>query len=112
MPAMIISGVIYGLAALFMIGIGISQVKSQKPVTFYTGEKPPAAEELSDVRQWNLKHGIMWIAYGVIIILSWGCGCLLGGGTISVLPLIAGITLPLVVMIWYHHRLIKRYKIK
>jgi hypothetical protein len=32
-----------------MIGIGVSQLKSRAPVGFYTGEKPPTEEELTDV---------------------------------------------------------------
>ena len=36
MAGMIISGVTFGLAALIMIGIGISQLKSRNPVGFYT----------------------------------------------------------------------------
>lgn len=40
----IISGVIFGLCALMMLGIGISQLKSKKPVAFYSGEKAPSRE--------------------------------------------------------------------
>ena len=51
--------IIYLLAALIMVGIGVLQRKSKTPVGFYTGEKPPAAQELSDVSSWNKKHGAM-----------------------------------------------------
>ena len=61
---------IYALVALFMMGIGIVQIKSRKPVAFYSGEKPPKAEELTDVSAWNRKHGMMWLAYGIIILIS------------------------------------------
>ena len=46
---MIISGAIFGLCALVMFGIGISQLKSKEPVGFYSGIEPPAREQLSDV---------------------------------------------------------------
>ena len=74
MAGMIISGVTFGLAALIMIGIGISQLKSRNPVGFYTGEKPPKKEQLSDVNAWNRKHGTMWIVYGCSL---WGYGSFL-----------------------------------
>lgn len=112
MVGMIISSVIYGFVALFMIGIGISQLKSEKPIAFYTGEKAPSKSEISDVKSWNRKHGIMWIAYGIIIVISWICGCILGDSIVAVIPLIGGVVIPLGFMIWYHHRLVKKYKIR
>lgn len=107
---MIISSVIYGLVALAMICIGISQLKSEKPVGFYTGEKPPSKDEISDVKQWNRKHGTMWIAYGIIIVISWICGCILGDDIVAVIPLMGGVIIPLGFMIWLHHRLIGKYR--
>lgn len=106
---------IYLLVALIMIGIGVSQLKSKTPVGFYTGEKPFDAKELSDVRMWNKKHGQMWIVYGIIIILSGLAGTfLLGADTAWQLGLVVmggGVVAPLVWMIWYHGRLIRKYKI-
>ena len=49
MAGTIISGVIFCIVAMIMLGIGVSQLKSKEPVGFYTGEKPPKAEQLSDV---------------------------------------------------------------
>lgn len=109
---MMISGVIYGFVALIMIGIGISQLKSEKPVGFYTGEKPPSRDDISNVKPWNRKHGTMWIIYGMIIVISWIYGCILGDGIVAVVLLIGGVIIPLGFMIWRHHRLIGKYKIK
>ena len=66
--------VIYLFVALIMLGIGLSQYKSKKPVGFYSGEKPPLECELTDVEAWNKKHGKMWIWYGGIIIISYLMG--------------------------------------
>lgn len=101
--------VIYVLVALFMISMGISQLKSKKPVGFYSGEKPPKAEDLKDVESWNKKHGRMWILYGVFIMISY-CGCLLIGDSIwCIIPAIGGLLLPLCIMIPYHEKLKKEY---
>lgn len=108
MAETIISGVIFGICALIMLGIGISQLKSKKPVGFYSGEKPPNEDEISDILMWNKKHGIMWIIYGIIIILTWCSGLLIGDS----IWIFVGAFLPIVVMMWYHKRLIKKYKIK
>lgn len=101
---------VYFAAAAIMVGIGISQLKSSKPVGFYTGEKPSKEDEITDVRAWNKKHGLMWLIYGGIIITGFGIGTTLGDSLWSLIPMLGGILLPLPVMIWYHHRLIQLYK--
>lgn len=106
---MILGLVVYVLCAALMIGIGISQIKSKKPVGFYSGEKPPCAEFLSDVDEWNKKHGMMWIIYGIVIILSWCIGAMIGDSIWCVLPMCGGLIVPVGVMVWYHHRLIRKY---
>lgn len=61
---------IYFLAALLMISIGVSQLKNQEPVGFYSGEKPPNKDELTHVISWNKKHGTMWVLYGIISTIN------------------------------------------
>ena len=106
----IIGLVIYLAVASFMTGIGISQLRSKKPVAFYSGEKPPGEEELSDVKAWNQKHGRMWVLYGLIILGSYGIGALMGDTMWSVIPMCGGVALPLPFMILYHHKLLKMYR--
>lgn len=101
------------LAALLMVGIGVSQIKSRKPVGFYTGVRPPDEKELRDVEAWNKKHGIMWILYGVVIIggvlvqiLGSACGYNeVFLWILEIFTVIGGIF----VMMWYHMRLEKQY---
>ena len=109
MAGTVISGVIYGIVAIIMFGIGLSQLKSVEPVGFYSGEKPPQKEQLSDVRAWNKKHGTMWVIYGFCIVGSWICSVFIGDSIYSVIPLTAGILAPVIIMIKYHHSLIKKY---
>ena len=108
----IISGLVFGAVALFMIGIGVSQLKSKDPVGFYSGEKPPKKEQLSDVKAWNRKHGRMWIVYGICIACSWVCSAPIWDSVFCVIPLLTGTLVPVVVMILYHHHLIKTYFIQ
>ena len=112
MGGAIISAVTFGICALIMIGIGVSQLRSEKPVGFYSGEKAPEEDEISDVHMWNKKHGTMWVAYGVIIVLTWVCGLIIGDSIWLLVPYFIGLFVPIVVMIWYHNILIKKYKIK
>lgn len=101
--------VIYALVALFMMGIGIVQIKSRKPVAFYSGEKPPKAEELTDVSAWNRKHGMMWLVYGIIILLSFLIGARIGDSVWAAVPMIGGVLVPVIFMIRYHNQLRKKY---
>ncbi len=98
------------LVSLIMVGIGISQFRSKEPVGFYTGEIPPKAEELTDVEAWNKKHGIMWLLYGIAIMLSVIVSMFLQDSLWCLVPFGAGVVLPIAVMIWYHHRLIRAYR--
>lgn len=105
----IFSLVIMCVVAFIMIGIGNAQLKSETPVGFYSGEKPPRPEDVTDVKQWNRKHGIMWILYGVAMICahlvigfiwdSFWASVVLVGVVVGALPL----------MIWYHNKLKKEY---
>lgn len=104
-----IFGFIMGLCALMMISIGVVQLRSKKPVGFYTGEKPLKPEQVSDVSAWNRKHGIMWILYGFTIIVCWFVGLIMGDTLWFLIPFCSGILLPIFIMIWYHERLKRKY---
>ncbi|MBQ4536079.1 MAG: hypothetical protein II994_00510 [Lachnospiraceae bacterium] len=105
----VISFVIYLLVAVVMIGIGVSQLRSKEPVAFYSGEKPPKASQLTDVQAWNRKHGTMWVIYGIVIMISYAVGAIIGDSIWCVIPMVGGVMIPVIIMIWYHHKLMKRY---
>ena len=105
----IITLIIYLMVAAIMIGIGISQLRSSSPVGFYSGEKPPKEDELTDVQAWNKKHGMMWLVYGIMILFSYIAGYIIGDSTLCLIPFCVGVILPLFVMIWYHQKLIRTY---
>ena len=112
MGTTVLSGIIFGFCALLMFGIGIFQIKSKKPVEFYSGVEAPDEKELSDVNAWNKKHGIMWILYGICIVLAWVCGLIIGNSIRLLIPYLICLLLPIPFMILYHHKLIKKYYIK
>lgn len=103
---------IMSFVALIFIGNGISQYKSRKPVGFYTGEKPPKEEELTDVRAWNRAHGFMWSGYGILIIASWVSAVFVKNEVVSVVVTFTIIIGGLAGMIVGHHLLIKKYFVK
>ena len=67
---MIIGLVIISIVAAIMVIIGISQFnKKENPVGFYNVIAPPKKEEISDVIQWNKKHGFIWIVEGIVYVV-------------------------------------------
>ena len=104
-----IFGIVMGVCALIMFGIGIFQLSSKTPVAFYTGEKAPEADTLKDVSAWNKKHGIMWIIYGVIIVIGIVAGLMIDNvGAFIIIECIC-LLVPLLFMILYHNKLVHDY---
>ena len=105
----IIGFVIFLFVAIVMLAIGISQIRSKDPVGFYTGERPPKKEQLTDVEMWNKKHGILWISYGIVILVSFLSGMLVKDEIIFTVIVLVGILGPLPVMMWRHSCLKKKF---
>ena len=63
---MITGFVIWSITSVIILGIGIWSYRSEKPVGFFTGTKPP---EVTDVRKYNHAVGILWFAYAVLLEL-------------------------------------------
>lgn len=105
----IIMIIILAWCALIMIVVGVFQLKSKEPVGFYTGEKPLKREQITDVELWNKKHGMMWIAYGVGMVLAYLVGIVIGNEVIFHVLFMSFVFGAIPVMIAYHHWLKKRY---
>lgn len=105
----IIMIIVLAWCALIMIVVGVFQLKCKHPVGFYTGEKPLREEQVSDVALWNKKHGMMWIVYGVGMILAYLIGLLIGDEKISHVLFMCFVFGAIPVMIFYHHWLKKKY---
>ena len=69
MAEMIFSSVVLLVSASPIIILGFVQYRSKEPVGFWAGKKPPRKEEITDVGAYNRKHGLMWILYGLGLIV-------------------------------------------
>ena len=95
------------LISIFLLSVGIWQIKKEKPVGCFF-EKPPKKELLSDLQVWNRMHGIMWIVYGVTIIVLF-IVCAFIGNTFSAIIFVCGCVCALPIMYAYHSYLKKKY---
>ena len=109
---MIIGLVVVSIVAGIMIIIGICQLnRKDNPVGFYNVTEPPKKEEISDVIQWNKKHGAIWVTYGICIELCFLMGYIMPNGMLEFVFSFGGIVVPLPFMIMRHHKLEKEYRI-
>ena len=70
MAATIIYLVISLLVSLIFIILGIMQYRSEKPVSINMGEKPLRKEELTNVTEWNHRHGRNFIILGCVLFIT------------------------------------------
>ena len=101
---------IFGFYAIVMSVLGICALFSKKPCGFYTFEKTPSEQEITDVSAWNRKHGIMFISCGIWISILILCGLLIESSLLLVFVSI-GLLFALPTMIVYHSILVKKYHI-
>ncbi len=100
---------ILAYVAMMFVVLGIVQLHSKKPVGFWSGEKPPAPSEVTDMRAYNRAHGWMWIGYAVAMILSFLIGVMLDNGLwITILLGVTSIG-GACVMIVVHQHLYRKY---
>ena len=103
--------VILSIVALIMIMIGVVQMlKKEGPVGFYNVIDPPKKEEISDGKEWNKQHGMLWIIDGICIDTGYWLGYFMPITALEVLFTLGGTVLPLPLMILRHRTLDKRYR--
>ncbi len=108
-PELIMYLVIVCGVGMIMLGIGIWQLRAKEPVGFYAGEEPPKASQLTDVNQWNKKHGMMWTIYGVAIILSGLLAVFMRESFAYAIIMMIVVILGIPVMVFYHTHLRNTY---
>ena len=105
--------VILSIVAGIMAVIGISQMsKKDNPVGFYNMIDPPKKEEISDVIQWNKKHGMIWIVYGICIEFGFWLGYVMPVEVLKMVFMMGGVIVPLPFMVIRHRRLEKEYQVE
>lgn len=106
----IITLVVGGLVALSLIAIGIRQICSRTPVSFYSGEEAPSETKLRSVRGWNTGHGMLWIGYGLIIMAAYALAVFMTTDTLyKSLLLFGGTIFPTGLLVLGHHLIIRKY---
>ena len=106
----ILTMIIGGMVSAVLIIIGIVQIKKKTPVGFYTGETPPLASKLKSVRGWNTGHGLLWISYGVIMLISFVIAVFTTTDPLyKTLLLFGGTIIPTLLLVLGHHLLIRKY---
>lgn len=111
MAGKIITIVIIAISAASLIILGIIQYRSKEPVGFWSGKEPPKREQITDVKAYNRKHGIMWIVYG-LGYFPWFVPDIIRDEEFTLLALVLFMIEcigGLFVMIAYHNKLNRKY---
>lgn len=110
-PGMIMGMVIISIVAMIMLLIGIFQIrKKDVPVGFYNMVDPPKKDEIIDIIQWNKKHGVIWITYGICIEAGFWLGYGMPTELLEMLFMMGGVLFPLPFMVLRHQSLEKKYR--
>ena len=104
-----ISFIVLCFCALIFILMGIGQWRNQNTVTFYSGEEPL---HVNPVSEWNHRHGMMWILYGVILGLLGVSTFLVQKQTTFLMMFLICMIVPPVCMVFYHKYLVNKYVVK
>ncbi|MBQ8947300.1 MAG: hypothetical protein IJ058_10880 [Lachnospiraceae bacterium] len=100
------------LVSAVLIGIGVLQWRSKKPVGFYSGEEPPTEKQVPDRRAWNRGHGMLWIGYGSIMLACFVLAVFVMSDPLyKALLMFAGGIFPVLLLVIGHNALIKKYKV-
>ena len=103
------------LISLVFVILGISQYRAEKPVTINTGEKPPRADELTSVAEWNHRHGRNFIILGCALFVTLAVfGYFiekLNGGVIPVVILVI-VLFAEIAWVAFEHNVMKKKMIK
>jgi len=106
---MVMGLIIISIVAAIMILIGVVQfVKKDTPVGFYNVIDPPKKDEITDIIQWNRKHGIIWIVYGICIEAGFWLGFIMPTEVLEMIFMMGGIVIPLPFMVIGHRSLEKK----
>lgn len=104
-----IFGIVMGICALIMFGIGVFQITRKEPIAFYTGEKAPDKTMVRSVKTWNKRHGFMWLIYGGVIIVGIIVGVIVNSTVIFTVIECVCLLVPLPLMALYHKKLVSDY---
>ena len=98
---------VWSLVALVMLVIAIVDLRSEKPVGFYTGVKPP---EVTDVKKYNRAVSTIWFVYfGVFELLGLPLLFYEQNSPIFIIPILGVVFLSIGIIIAYN-AVLNKYK--
>lgn len=107
MSGAILGFTIWSLVALIFLIVAIVSLRSEKPVGFYTGVKPP---EVKDIKKYNKAVSAIWfVFFGVFELLGLPLLFFKQNSPVFIIPLLGTIFLCISIAIAYNH-VLNKYK--
>lgn len=104
---MIIGFIIWSIVTILFVGIGISCRKSNEPIGFFTGCKPP---EIENVVQYNRAVSKLWFVVAGVYEIMGVPLLFLEQNSLLFIPIIFGVVLELIIMMVVYLRIEAKYK--
>lgn len=105
--------IIYILTLFFcgaiFIGFGIFALRKQTPIHFWAGTIVKS-EQITDVKSYNRANGVMWITYGLLVLLT-GLPAIFLGLDVWAVVFASVIFLGLIVMMVIYNKIYNKYKV-
>lgn len=104
------SVVIQSVIAIGLIVFGISQIKSDSVAHIGTtnANDPIRNENITDIRRWNMCHGLMWVIYGILYLGSSIASLFIVSIFVVFIIALSVTIIPLPFMCLYHNHLKKK----
>ena len=97
------------MVMLVFVIMGIRQIGSKSPVSFYALEVQPKDNEICDIKAWNHYHGLMWVFYGFFFGIGLAAAIMVNHEIVSVLIIMLAAIGPLPIMNHRHRDLMDKY---
>ncbi|HBV88662.1 MAG TPA: hypothetical protein DEF42_18955 [Desulfosporosinus sp.] len=109
MEGFIIYSIIILFCAFIFIGLGIFAWKKETPMHFWSGTEVKA-EEISNIRAYNIANGLMWMIYGFAFIIASILGLILGYA-VGIALVILLCSLGIIALVIVYRYIYKKYKV-
>ncbi len=106
---MIYAFIFWSLISLVFVGLGIWSWRSEKPVGFFSGIKPPA---VSDVGKYNRSVAVLWFVYALLFELLGLPFLLMERHSAGFLVSVLGVPVISIGLAVVYTRILHRYEIK
>lgn len=105
---MIIGFIVWTICAVLFVAIGISNLKSDEPVGFFTFAKPPKIRK--DIKKYNHAVAVLWFVFAAVLELLGIPLLFLNPNSPVFIIIILGVAVLIIFLIAAYFKIVAKYK--